>query len=149
MILLALWHKFGTMTQMLSLMETLTNDRSQFRLTEWRKRGICRFPLTKPHVHVGSQAKRHIWSTHALSRKERHLNVGKLGFVCGVWSMVLWSMVLVQGILSDVLTLGILSKVFILSGFRPWYWVRPKTIKGEKIIRQRHSWIEYLMKSKI
>ena len=64
---------------------------------------------------------------HALSCKERHVH---LVLVRGIWTMVLWSMVLVQGILSDVLTPGIWSKVLVLSGFGPWYWVRPKTIKG-------------------
>lgn len=44
-VVLALWHIFGTMTQVLSLMATHSDDRSQFRLTEWRKKGICRFPI--------------------------------------------------------------------------------------------------------
>ena len=51
--------------------------------------------------------------------------------VQGLWSMVFWSMVLVQGIWSEVLTLGIRSKILFLSGFGPWYWDRPKTMRGE------------------
>ena len=47
-----------------------------------------------------------------------------------IWSMVFWSMILVQGIRSEVLTPGIWSKVLVLSGFGTWYWERPKTIKG-------------------
>jgi len=45
----------------------------------------------------------------------------KLVLVCGIWSMVFLSMLLVQGIMSEVLTLGIWSKVLLISGFGPWY----------------------------
>jgi len=41
--LLAFWHKFGAMAQVLSLMATLFGNRSQFRHSERRKRHIRRF----------------------------------------------------------------------------------------------------------
>ena len=56
---------------------------------------------------------------HALSCKGRRIH---WALVRGIWTMVVWFMVLVQGILSDVLTPGIWSKVLVLSGFGPWYW---------------------------
>ena len=45
--------------------------------------------------------------------------------------MVFGPMVLDHGISSEVLKQGIWTQVLALSGFRPWYWVMPKTIKGE------------------
>lgn len=41
--LLALWHRFGAMAQVLSLMATFFGNRSQFRHSESRKRHIRRF----------------------------------------------------------------------------------------------------------
>ena len=49
--------------------------------------------------------------------------------VRSIWSTVFWSMVLAQGIASEVSTLGILSKVLVLSGFVPWYWERHTNYK--------------------
>jgi len=53
-----------------------------------------------------------VYRTHALSQKESYVHVGKLSF--GTWYLV-------HGIWSEVLTLGIESKVLVLRGFGPWY----------------------------
>jgi len=65
---------------------------------------------------------------HALSCMEKRVHVGNIifGFV------VFRPMVLVLGIASEVLNPGIGSLTLVLNGFGPWYWVRPKTIKGEE-----------------
>ena len=49
---LALWHRFGAMAQVLSLMATFFGNRSQFRHSESRKRHIRRFI----YVYVGDHS---------------------------------------------------------------------------------------------
>ena len=58
--------------------------------------------------------------THFHTKKGTYM-LENLVLVRGIWSMVFLSMVLVQGILSEVVTRGIWSKVLLLSGFGPWY----------------------------
>ena len=55
-----------------------------------------------------------------------------LFLVHDIQSLVFEPMVLDHGILSEVLNPGIGSMVLILYGFGSWYWIRPKTIKGEE-----------------
>ena len=54
---------------------------------------------------------------HAISCTKKHVHVGKLM----LGSMVFRPMVLVLGIVSEVLNLGIGSLVLVLNGFGPWY----------------------------
>ena len=54
---------------------------------------------------------------HALSCTEKRVHVGKLIF----GSVVFRAMVLVLGITSEVLNLGIGSLVLVLNSFGPWY----------------------------
>jgi len=118
---LALWHRCCPWWQL--------TDHSSGSQNEG-KRDIRWFPLTKPHIHVGSPTKMRVCIyTHFHARKGAYM-LENFFLVCGIWTMVFWPMVLVQGILSEVLTPGNCSKVLFLSGFGPWYWVRPKTIKG-------------------
>jgi len=69
---------------------------------------------------------------HALSRKEKHVYVGKL--TLGPWQLVLgiWTMVLDHGISTDVLIPSIGSMVLCYYGFGPWYCEGPMDIKGEE-----------------
>lgn len=125
--MLALWHRFGTMKQVFSLMETHLDDRTQFRMKKERYTQGPHWP-SRVYTQVHSPKGAYSIHTHFHGRKGTYM-LENLVLVCGIWSMVFWSLVLVQGILSEVLTLGIGSKVLILSGFGPWYWVRHKTIK--------------------
>ena len=71
------------MTQVLSLMATHSDDRSQFRLTERRKKRYTQVSLDQAAYACGfadQKARMHI---HTLSRKERHVHVGEFGF--GLW----------------------------------------------------------------
>ena len=99
--MLALWHRFGTMVQVLSLMETHSDGRSQFRLSEWKKKRYTQLRLNQVMYTCGFDDKKARIRIHELSCKEKHVHVGKLIF--GPWYLVL----------------GIWTY-----GFGPWYLVR-------------------------
>jgi len=88
------------------------------------KNDIFRYVKLYTQVHCRKRAytlgvteqKEHI-RIHTLPQEEKRIHVGKPRF----WSEVFWSKVLIQGILFEVLTLGIWSKVLVLSGFGTRY----------------------------
>jgi len=84
-------------------------------------------PLNKAAYTGGISNQKARMCIHALSCKEKSVQFGKLGF----WSLVFGPRVLDHRISSEVLNLGIWTQALVLSGFGPWYCVRPKTIKGE------------------
>ena len=99
--LLALWHWFDAMTQVLSLMATHSDDRSQFRLSKWRKKRYTQVPLNQVTYTCKITDQKACIRMHTLSCKEKRVHVGKIIF--GPWYLVL----------------GIWTY-----GFGPWYLIR-------------------------
>ncbi len=101
----------GIMTQVLSLMATHSDDISQYNrlttksyisdFTEWRKRGICRFTISQAAYTCGFIVYKLRIRTHALSKKEKFIYLGKLSFwfeVFGPWYFDPWYWSKVSGL---------------------------------------------------
>jgi len=116
--MLALWHRFGAMTQVLSLMATHSDDRSQFRLLEWRKKRYTQVPLNQVAYSLGLADQKARMCIHALSRKERRVHVGEFGF--GPW--YLDHGILTHGIDPRYLVRSIDPR-YLVQGFESkWFW---------------------------
>ena len=116
------WHYDTDMNQVLSLMATHSDDRSQFRLTKWRKKGIRKFTIYQVVYTRRFTIYKGTYNVHT------HFHKRKGTYMSENYVLVHGILVLVHGIWSEVLTPGIGSKVLVLHGFGPWYSERPKTI---------------------
>jgi len=83
-----------------------------------KKERYTRVPIDKPHVHVVSQTKRHVWHTHTLSRKEKRVHVGKLSF--GPWYLV--HGIVIHGIGPRYLVWVVDPKYLVQGIDSKWFW---------------------------
>ena len=77
---MALWHRFGAMAQVLSLMETHSGDRLQFRFLEWKKNVYTQVHHDEDAYTWGFVVQKSRICRHALSCKEKCIHVGELIF---------------------------------------------------------------------
>jgi len=105
------------MTQVLSLMAIHSNERSLFRLSEWKKNIYTQVTLNQVAYTCGIADQKSRTSIHALSCMKKRVHVGKIIF----GSMVFGPMVLDLGIASEISNPGIGSLALVLYGFGPWF----------------------------
>jgi len=86
-IMTQVWHYSIGVTHVLSLMATHFGNRSQFRLSEWRKNIYTQVHHDQSTYTCGLDVPKSCMRIYALSCKEKHVHVGELMF--GPWYLVL------------------------------------------------------------
>jgi len=83
-------------TEVLYLMATLSDDKSRFKPLRMKKERYTQVHLDQPAYTRKFIEQKACMRTHALSRKERRVHVGKLNF--GMWYLIHGISTLIHGV---------------------------------------------------